>query len=260
MTEPMYRQIADDLERRIRAGEWAPDARLPTELELRERYDASRNTVRDAVKRLMSRGLIETRLGHGTFVVKKIAPFVTTLTTDPATGLGGGEGVVYTSQVEASGREPTNSDPRVEIQKAPDYVARALRITEGEQVVSRHQERNIDGDPWSLQTTWYPMDLVRRGASRLIEATDIIEGTVVYLRERLGIIQVGYRDSIAVRPPDSNEVAYFGIPSDGRIAVFSIFRVGFGQDGYRFRLTITTYRVDRNRFVINVGDVPDGEE
>jgi DNA-binding GntR family transcriptional regulator len=66
---PIYRQIADDLRQKIESGELGHGDQLPTELELRESYDASRNTVRDAVKWLITRGLIETRPGQGTFVV-----------------------------------------------------------------------------------------------------------------------------------------------------------------------------------------------
>ena len=67
----------------IESGKLRPGQQLETELELRERYNASRNTVRDAIKWLMNFGLVETRPGQGTFVMKKIAPFVTTLSGDP---------------------------------------------------------------------------------------------------------------------------------------------------------------------------------
>ncbi len=99
--EPKYQQIAEDLRHRIESGE-LPEAgqqTLPTEIELMERYNASRNTVRDAIKLLTARDLVETRPGQGTFVVEKINPFVTTLTSDPETGRGGGEGDVYIAEV-----------------------------------------------------------------------------------------------------------------------------------------------------------------
>jgi GntR family transcriptional regulator len=35
-----------------------------------------------------------------------------------------------------------------------------------------------------------------------------------------------------------------------------VFRVGYDQDGQRFRLTITIYPTDRNRLQFNVGPVP----
>jgi len=42
----------------------------------------------------------------------------------------------------------------------------------------------------------------------------------------------------------------------GHIQVVEIHRVAFDQDGNRIRVTVTIYRADRNRFVINVGEVP----
>src|ERR1700722_2876687 len=92
MADPKYRDIAQDLQRRIESGEFSPGDRLPNEMEFRERYDASRNTVRDAIKMLPIRGLVETKAGQGTFVTQLIEPIITTLSEDPETGLAGGEG------------------------------------------------------------------------------------------------------------------------------------------------------------------------
>src|SRR5580704_2238206 len=102
MADPMYRQIADDLRRQIEAGELPPGAQLQTELELRERYNASRNTIRDAIRWLITRGLVETRPGQGTFVIERIVPFVTTLTGDPTTA-SGGEGNIYVERAAPGG-------------------------------------------------------------------------------------------------------------------------------------------------------------
>ena len=256
MTEPMYRQIAEDLQHRIESGELERGTQIPTELELREHYEASRNTIRDAIKWLMTRGLVETRPGQGTFVVEKINPFVTTLTHDPETGRGGGEEGVYLTEVLAFHRMPENSEPRVEIQKADKKLAKSLRIEPGDLVVSRHQQRFIDGTPWSLQTSFYPMSLVERGATELIQARDIEGGTVAYLAEKCGIEQAGYRDTIAVRAHDDIEVRFFKLPADGRVSVFEIYRIGFDKEGRRFRLTVTVYPSDRNRLRVDVGEVP----
>jgi len=59
MAEPMYRQIADDLRGKIDSGEIPHGAQLPTEIELMDAYSASRNTVRDAIKLLTTRGMVE---------------------------------------------------------------------------------------------------------------------------------------------------------------------------------------------------------
>lgn len=256
MAEPLYRMIAEDLRRKIESGELPKESGgpLPTEAELQKDFGASRNTIRDAIKWLVSLDLVETRPGQGTFVVEKPIPFVTTLTENAAGG--GGEETVYFAEVAAHGRLPTSSQPRVEIQQASRVVARALHLEEGGQVVSRHQQRFIDDTPWALQTTFYPMSLVQRGATRLILPTDMTAGALDYLASECDIKQVGYRDTIAVRPPDENEARFFRLPADGRISVFEIHRLGFEKNGNRIRLTITVYPADRNRFRVNVGNVP----
>jgi GntR family transcriptional regulator len=123
-------------------------------------------------------------------------------------------------------------------------------------VVSRHQERFIDGTLWSLQTSFYPMTLVERGAVRLLQATSIEGGAVAYMAESCGIHQVGYRDTIAVRAPEENESWHFRLPADGRVPIFEIFRVAFDENGDRIRLTVTVYPCDRNRLRVDVGQVP----
>lgn len=237
-----------------------PGSQLPTELELRVSYDASRNTIRDALKLLIGRGLIETRPGQGTFVVERFEPFITTLSGDwqDESGLGGGEGRAARAEVQARKRTPQVSEPRVEVKKAYGYVADRLQLDEGASVISRHQERRIDGQLWSLQTSYYPFSFAAR-APRLLEASEIDEGTVKYLEETLHLKQVGYRDLIATRPPDENEIKLFRLPDDGRISVFVLLRTGFAQDTdglVPFRLTESVFPSDRNQFVINAGEVP----
>jgi GntR family transcriptional regulator len=266
VTVPMYRVIAEELRGQIESGEVTPGQQLPTELDLRERFGASRNTVRDAVKWLITLGLVETRPGQGTFVVRKIDPFVTTLTADPrpagrkvtAPGAHGyGEIDRYQGTGEEQRRMLTVSEPQVEIQKASDDIAAWLDVPPGSQVVSRHQRRYIDGTPWSLQTSFYPMRLVRTGADRLIEASDIADGTLQYLADSLGLGQVGYRTQVSVRTPDATEAYFFNLPQDGRVGVFEIAETGFDQTGQPMRVTMTIFPTDRNQFVVSVGNVPD---
>jgi GntR family transcriptional regulator len=253
MAQPLYLQIADELEEQIRSGDLSPDSQLPTEDDLRDKYRASRNTVRDAIKRLVGQGLVETRPGQGTFVTTKIDPFVSELTSEPGIAA---EGVFYLSQVSASHRKPFRTTPRVEVQTAPDVITRRLRVPSGTQLVSRHEQGYIDDLPWSLQTSFYPMEFINKGATRLLMAEDITQGAVRYLAETLGLEQIGYRVWITARRPDSNEQRFFRISHDS--TVFEIFRTAFDQHKKPMRVTVTVFPTDRNQFIVNVGDdLPD---
>jgi GntR family transcriptional regulator len=258
MAVPMWRQIADDLRAKIESGELGGDGvPLPTELELRDRYGASRATVRDSVKWLAARGLVYTRSGRGTFVARKVDPFLTRITGEPEPGME--ESTAFAVAVRSESRIPTVSVPQVEIHQAVGLAARELRLPDGTAVISRQQRRFIDGVPYSLQTTFYPMSLLDRGATRLLLAENIPEGAVAYIESVLGIRQAGARDRLVARVPDDQEAMFFGLPDDGRVVILEIIRTGFDEAGRPLRVTITTYPADRNQFVLEHGKLPASE-
>lgn len=256
---PRYQQIADDIHRRIESGGFSADTALPTESELQATYQASRNTVREAVKLLVQRHLLETRAGQGTFVTKAIVPFVTTLSTDPKTGLGaGGEGATYPALIREQGREAGAGIPEVAILVCPPQIAARLEIEANELVVSRHQKRYIDGTIWSVQTSYYPMKWVQHGAAGLLEPKDIPEGTVRYIAETIGFKQISYRDLILARLPDAEEQSLFNLTHSH--TVIQIYRTSFAEDETPTRVTITVFPSDRNQIVYDIGPVPERRE
>jgi GntR family transcriptional regulator len=258
VADPMWRQIAEDLRMKIESGELGRDGEpLPTELELQVAYRASRNTVRDAVKWLVTRNLVYTRSGQGTFVQPKVDPFVTRDNGQPESGKE--ESTAFDIAVRDRCRAPRVSSPRVESLRAEGRYARELHIADDESVVSRHQQRFIDDVPYSLQTTFYPLTFVERGAVRLIRAENIPEGAVKYIENILGIKQVGWTDRYTVRQPDAVEATFFSLPDDGRVPVVELTRTGYDQDGVPLRVTITTFPSDRNEFVMQYGQVPEDE-
>ncbi|WP_338715661.1 FadR/GntR family transcriptional regulator [Herbaspirillum sp. DW155] len=76
--------VTSVLAQQIRSGEFAPDARLPSEMELTERFSVSRTVIREAISRLKSEGLVGSRRGSGTVVlpVTPATPFRLDLNMD----------------------------------------------------------------------------------------------------------------------------------------------------------------------------------
>jgi GntR family transcriptional regulator len=70
-TSPRYRQIAGELMAEISGGVFAVGAMLPPEADLCERFCASRFTVREALRLLTDRGVIQRRRGAGTVVTSR---------------------------------------------------------------------------------------------------------------------------------------------------------------------------------------------
>lgn len=70
---PKYIQIADTLRAEIGSARYPLGAKLPPETRLCERFEASRFTVREAIKKLASEKLVKTEQGAGTIVVSLLS-------------------------------------------------------------------------------------------------------------------------------------------------------------------------------------------
>lgn len=87
----LSRQIADKIRAAILSGALEADERLPTEAELAQRFNVSRPTIREALKRLAAQNLVRSRRGPagGTFVKRPSPPELSEALTSAMTLLVG---------------------------------------------------------------------------------------------------------------------------------------------------------------------------
>jgi DNA-binding FadR family transcriptional regulator len=62
-------QVVDELQRLVYADYAEPGSRLPNEAELADRFEVSRIVIREAMKILEDRGVVEVRAGRGTLTI-----------------------------------------------------------------------------------------------------------------------------------------------------------------------------------------------
>lgn len=141
MRQTRYQAIADELRRRIAAGEFSTGRLLPSEAELSEMYAASRVTVRRALEVLRDEALLDSRQGFGWFVA-----------TDPVRQSLARLGTIE-SQLSREGVVSTRRVIDFRFVAAPARVLDAL----GSDVVLRVRRVNLaDGVPFALVTVWCP--------------------------------------------------------------------------------------------------------
>ncbi|MEU6999587.1 GntR family transcriptional regulator [Nonomuraea sp. NPDC046570] len=253
MTGPKYQQLADRLRRAIEDGRWGPGDQIPTELELRQTSGYSINTVREAIRQLVEQGLLEKRQGEGTFVRRRPDTFPVVLSDEEGRRAADLPGDAYVSSVLLRGRRPEVGRPHVDVVEARADVAARLNVPTGSKVVTRRLLRYVDGTPWSLQTSYYPMDIA--DGTDLIRPGDVTQGTIRLLEE-LGHPQVGYTDELTARMSYADESAFFGVTGAG-VSVQVLWRTAYDRTR-PIRLTVTVYPADRNRLIYHLGEIPSG--
>jgi GntR family transcriptional regulator len=243
MAVAAYARIAEDLRGRIASRNIKPGGPLPSELELRDEYGASRNTVLDAIKKLKDEGLVETRPGQGWFARVRIVPFVNSIDWADDTAI---------EQARARGRVPRAAPPTVNLQPAPLELAELLRVPVGTEMIVRRQEWFLEELPWKLQTAWCPKAWYDRGARRLLIAEDIPEGLGAYLQGALDLRPAGTMFYFLPRKPTAGEIGFFCFPDENDVPyVIELVRTWNMVDEVGSRplyAAVGIYAGDRNRF------------
>jgi GntR family transcriptional regulator len=200
---PLYHQMAAVLREQIAQGTLKPGQQVPTEGELAELYDTSRNTVRLALNALRSEGLLTSIQGRGTFV--RSAPAMKYYAASNGSRRKRLEADrrrdTFAQQVEAQGKVP-RQDSTVDIVPADVEIATHLNQDVGAQVGVRRRVMYADGEPVQLGDSYYPLSIV--AGTKIMQPADVIEGTDQVL-EDLGHIPTLYEDEITWRMPTADE-------------------------------------------------------
>jgi len=138
----VYKDVVNLLKNRISSPTYSIGDILPSEKELAESFNVSRNTLRKALKVLEQEELIERRHGSGTYLRNKhFQAFVTHLDS-------------FTEIARSEGKKPTSQVLRFELQEASEEIATRLQLAVGEPVYYSKRLRHIDDVPMQLEETW----------------------------------------------------------------------------------------------------------
>lgn len=174
---PLWQQVLEDLERRIASGDIVD--RFPTDRELTEHYGVSRHTVREAVRRLRTRGVVDRQRGRGSFLTDAVL-------VQPLGGL-----YSLFRAVEEAGLEQ-RSEVLFRGTEHDERVAARLELPPGATLVRIERLRFAGDDPLAVDDTWLPadvglplleVDLTRAALYDLL--TDLTEVRITAADERL---------------------------------------------------------------------------
>lgn len=247
---PLYQQIAAQLRREITGGVIKPGDKLPTEVQLRERFGVSRDTIRDATATLVNEGLVERVAGRtGGMVVRDrlVVTFHASWAEDP--GGPRSEADSWITEVAAQGYTPTQNFS-CHVVTLTAELADQLRLDSPGPAVLRRCVRFVNGMPSSIQDTYYPKwltDLV----PDLLSPEDIKIGTTHLLADR-GFVQAGYQDHLIARMATPEEASLLALGAGTPVLVKT--RIAMTTTRV-VRVTIETMAGDGNRVEYEIGDL-----
>ena len=231
---PAYRRVGDALVARIRSGELAPGARVPSERELAAEQGISRMTARAAVDLLARRGLVERKERSGVFVARpKIEQSL-----DTFAGLSdqlGGRGVVPGAEVLDARTVKAG-----ELGDAEVISRLGLSEEDGVQVVVR--VRTGDGEPLVLEENYLPERLL----PGLLEE-DLSVSLYTLMRERYGLSPVSTRQELEPTLLDAGAAEMLGVRPD--VPALRVTRTAWDAEGRAIEFARDLHRGDRTIFV-----------
>lgn len=225
-TPHRYEEIAAYL--RDLAERSAPEARMPSDAELCERFDVSRMTARQAVQELVNDGIVYRKRGHGTFRsprrIQRLLGSPLSFTENMRR-----RGLIASSRLLEFGP----------VRPASEDVS-ALGIEEDQTVLV--VERLRFGGDQAMAIERAIITPVCAG----FEAEEVVEGSLHDVFERLGHSPVRAHATVSARRATKRERELLSLPSGGVVLVER--RVISDQNGLPLEHTQTCYAAERYEF------------
>lgn len=207
---PLYKQVEDELYRRIQREEYTPEKRLPTEAELAKQFDVSTITIKKAILNLVEQGVLVRKQGKGTFVVSPKQPRELTRV------------IGFSESCRINGTTAGSKTLEQAIVLTPSLVKEALQYEE-DRVICISRLRFVDDVPMAIETNWFPLEY-----DFLLEE-DLDDCSLFGKLNEMKVSLYSARRSIEICHATSEETQLLNVPSNA--ALLLVRSTAFSQSG-----------------------------
>lgn len=232
----LYAQIREELRSELERMDSGDP--IPTEAELEQKYGASRITIRRAVEELVAEGLLLRQQGRGTFVQKPKLTHELGLISS------------WTDQLKRLGFLPKTAKRKITIEKPQAYVAEALSLSLGEDVIRIQRVRLANREPISYMINYLPARLVPDFRKRISTEESVYE----FLENEYGLMPAVAVDTVGTRFASEEESEALRVQR--KTPVLSVRRLTYLEDGAPLELAIVVSRGDRYQYQVTVHGRP----
>ena len=230
---PLYYQLANYLREKIVEGEYALGAQLPSERDLMQQFNISRNTVREAIDLLEQEGLVQRNHGRGTFV------------SQPRLKLGLTRLTSFSEDMKERGLKPSSKMLNFKIIYPPKNIVHNLQLSGGEKVLFVKRLRFADNIPMAINISYFSPSLCPKLSTESIGNNSIYD-----ILEEKYHIQISHADQvIRAKVANSYEANLLQISINDPLLI--IEGIVYDNENHPIESMSQIYRADRYAFLIN---------
>lgn len=163
MTQFVYKQIIDDLKKKIFAGQF-PDMRLPDERSLSETYQVSRSSIKRALTKMEHAGIIFKKRGSGTFINPLYIKNESIFNYE-------GSNLGVTDNFQMHGVKPKIQVLSFEVIPPTEELQRDLFLQPHDFVYKIVRLRLFDETPFMIETGYIPIKIIQNLNQTIIEGS-----------------------------------------------------------------------------------------
>jgi GntR family transcriptional regulator len=229
---PLYIQVREELRDELAA--LAPEAAIPPESRLGERFAVSRITIRRAIDDLVTEGLLVRQQGRGTFrQTPKLVHELNAITS-------------WTDQLKDLGYVPHTAAQELAEIPAPKKIAQLMQIQPDERIIQLRRTRLANNEPITLMVNYIPSKIV----PGFIESGLQTESLYEFLSAHYGLSPTQATDTVETRPASETESERLKIEPWSPVLV--VTRVAQLEDGKPFEVAVAVSRGDRYEYRVTL--------
>lgn len=229
---PVYIKIHNELRRDIEGGKWRVGERIPSERDLAVDFHVSRMTLRQAIQTLVEEGILERRVGAGTYVAsQKVQEKVSGVTS-------------FTDLILAQGKTPSSKTISYHVAKPSASETERLNLGPNAQVLRMERVRYGDDVPICFEVATVPYELIRDFPRR-----EVSKSLYHVLEHEAGLVLGGAHQSISAMLASERVAEYLDVKRGS--AILRLRQVSYLQDGTPFEYVRTQYVGERFEFTLD---------
>ncbi len=228
---PAYIQIHDKIRNDIELEKWKIGDRLPSERELSIEFGVSRMTLRQAIQTLAEEGILERKIGSGTYVARKKVQEKMVGTTS------------FSDIMLSQNRIPSSKTISYYVAKPSSSEMKNLQLKEGDPILRMERIRYADDVPICFEVASIPHRMVENFSKSEITKS------LYRVLESKGGYKIGRANQTISAMTASEQISEYLNVKRGE-AILRLRQISYLSDGTPFEYVRTQYVGNRFEFYL----------